>query len=59
LARLVDLAVEAAGESEVDVAVHHLDGAQRAGAAPRGPVPAGPDVVPASDGGSTDSGRDL
>ncbi|MEV1290001.1 DegV family protein, partial [Micromonospora sp. NPDC049679] len=31
LARLVDLAVEAAGESEVDVAVHHLDGAQRAG----------------------------
>jgi DegV family protein with EDD domain len=30
LARLVDLAVEAAGESDVDVAVHHLDGAQRA-----------------------------
>lgn len=30
LARLVDVAVEAAGEAEVDVAIHHLDGAQRA-----------------------------
>jgi DegV family protein with EDD domain len=30
LARLVDLAVEAAGEADVDVAVHHLDGADRA-----------------------------
>ncbi|MEV4619764.1 DegV family protein [Asanoa sp. NPDC049573] len=30
LARLVDLAVEAAGESDVDIAVHHLDGADRA-----------------------------
>ncbi|WP_091559872.1 DegV family protein [Micromonospora pattaloongensis] len=30
LTRLVDLAVEAAGESDVDVAVHHLDGARRA-----------------------------
>jgi DegV family protein with EDD domain len=32
LARLVDLAVEAAGESDVDVAVHHLGSAQRAAA---------------------------
>lgn len=30
LARLVDLAVEAAGESDVDVAVHHLGATQRA-----------------------------
>src|SRR6266545_2376480 len=30
LARLVDLAVEAAGESEVDIAVHHLAAAERA-----------------------------
>ncbi|MDG4827630.1 DegV family protein [Asanoa sp. WMMD1127] len=30
LARLVDLAVEAAGDDDVDVAVHHLDGADRA-----------------------------
>nr|MDT0662366.1 DegV family protein [Micromonospora sp. DSM 115978] len=30
LARLVDLAVEAAGDGEVDVAVHHLGAAQRA-----------------------------
>ncbi len=30
LARLVDLAVEAAGESEVDIAVHHLAAPQRA-----------------------------
>jgi DegV family protein with EDD domain len=30
LARLVDLAVEAAGESDVDVAVHHLGAAPRA-----------------------------
>ncbi|HTF10155.1 MAG TPA: DegV family protein [Asanoa sp.] len=30
LARLVDLAVEAAGDADVDVAVHHLDGAARA-----------------------------
>ncbi|MBO4209636.1 DegV family protein [Micromonospora echinofusca] len=30
LARLVDLAVEAAGADEVDVAVHHLDAPQRA-----------------------------
>ena len=31
LGRLVDLAVEAAGESEVDIAVHHLVAPQRAG----------------------------
>jgi DegV family protein with EDD domain len=30
LARLVDLAVEAAGESEVDIAVHHLVAPERA-----------------------------
>ncbi|GAA1863609.1 DegV family protein [Asanoa iriomotensis] len=30
LARLVDLAVEAADDTAVDVAVHHLDGAERA-----------------------------
>jgi DegV family protein with EDD domain len=30
LARLVDVAVDAAGESEVDVAVHHLDAPERA-----------------------------
>jgi DegV family protein with EDD domain len=30
LARLVDLAVEVAGDADVDVAVHHLDGAARA-----------------------------
>jgi fatty acid-binding protein DegV len=30
LARLVDLAVEAAGDAEVDVAVHHLAVPQRA-----------------------------
>ncbi|WP_203711681.1 DegV family protein [Asanoa siamensis] len=30
LARLVDLAVESAGDATVDVAVHHLDGAERA-----------------------------
>jgi DegV family protein with EDD domain len=30
LARLLDLAVEAAGESDVDIAVHHLDVPQRA-----------------------------
>jgi fatty acid kinase fatty acid binding subunit len=31
LARLADLAVEAAGQSEVDIAVQHLDAADRAG----------------------------
>jgi DegV family protein with EDD domain len=31
LARLVDLAVESAGESDVDVAVHHLGSPERAG----------------------------
>ncbi|HEX5542691.1 MAG TPA: DegV family protein [Micromonospora sp.] len=31
LARLADLAVEAAGDSDVDLAVHHLAGAARAG----------------------------
>ncbi|MEV0716988.1 DegV family protein [Asanoa sp. NPDC050611] len=30
LARLVDLAVDAAADADVDVAVHHLDGAERA-----------------------------
>jgi fatty acid-binding protein DegV len=30
LARLVDLAVEAAGQSDVDIAVHHLAAAERA-----------------------------
>ena len=32
LARLVDLAVEASGDGEVDIAVHHLGAADRAGA---------------------------
>ncbi|MFI5938572.1 DegV family protein [Actinoplanes sp. NPDC051494] len=32
LARLVDLAVEASGTGEVDIAVHHLEAADRAGA---------------------------
>ncbi|GAA2518637.1 DegV family protein [Winogradskya humida] len=32
LARLVDLAVEASGSGEVDIAVHHLEAADRAGA---------------------------
>jgi len=31
LARLVDLALDAAGDADVDVAVHHLDGGERAG----------------------------
>lgn len=35
LARLVDVAVEAAGESDVDVAVHHLDAPDRADAVAR------------------------
>ena len=40
LAKLVDLAVEAAGDGEVDIAVHHLEAADRAAALGRRAVDA-------------------